>query len=94
MEAKDGSVGFDFAGTYTKLIQHQLIECSLGDRDLVVEFIDNTDSVTVRETFDADAEHPVELQRAGWQAIIDRFKIRGLVADFQFRPEHRHGVAL
>ena len=73
MEAKDGSFGFDFAGTYTKVVPHQLIECSLGDRGLVVEFVSNASGVTVRETFDADAGHSVEQQRQGWQAILDRF---------------------
>ena len=73
MEAKDGSMGFDFAGTYTKFVPHELIECSLGDRGLVVEFVSNASGVTVRETFDADADHSVEQQRAGWQAILDRF---------------------
>ena len=73
MEAKDGSVGFDFAGTYTKVVPHERIESELGNRALIVEFIDNGSSVTVRETFDADAAHPLEFQRAGWQAILDRF---------------------
>ncbi|MFM7248960.1 MAG: SRPBCC family protein [Planctomycetaceae bacterium] len=73
MEAKDGGFGFDFAGTYTKVVPHQLLECSLGDRDLVVEFVSSASGVTVRETFDADAGHSVEQQRQGWQAILDRF---------------------
>jgi uncharacterized protein YndB with AHSA1/START domain len=73
MEAKDGSMGFDFAGTYTQVVPHERLECSLGDRELVVEFIQGATGVTVRETFDADAEHPIEIQRAGWQAILDRF---------------------
>lgn len=73
MEAKDGSFGFDFAGTYTKVVPHQLLECSLGDRVLVVEFFSGPGGVTVRETFDADASHTVERQRQGWQAILDRF---------------------
>jgi len=73
MEAKDGSFGFDFAGNYTQVVPHQLIECSLGDRGLVVEFVSNASGVTVRETFDADAVHSVEQQRQGWQAILDRF---------------------
>lgn len=73
MEAKDGSFGFDFAGTYTKVVPHQLLECSLGDRDLVVEFVSSASGVTVRETFEADAGHSVEQQRQGWQAILDRF---------------------
>jgi uncharacterized protein YndB with AHSA1/START domain len=73
MEAKDGSVGFDFAGTYTKVVPHERIESLLGDRVLIVEYIDNGSSVTVRETFDAEETNPVEMQRAGWQAILDRF---------------------
>jgi len=73
MEAKDGSMGFDFAGTYTKVVPHERIECSFGDRVLVVDFVDGANGVTVRETFDAEATHSVEQQRAGWQAILDRF---------------------
>jgi uncharacterized protein YndB with AHSA1/START domain len=73
MEAKDGSMGFDFAGTYTKVVKHQRIECSFGDRALVVEFEAGADGVTVRETFDAESTHAVERQRQGWQAILDRF---------------------
>ena len=73
MEAKDGSMGFDFAGTYTAVIPHERIEAEFGGRVLVVEFIPTANGVTVRETFDAEETHPVELQRAGWQAILDRF---------------------
>ena len=60
MEAKDGSMGFDFAGTYTRIVDHELIESSLGDRELLVEFVPGQDGVTVRETFDAETTHPVE----------------------------------
>ncbi|GAC1605738.1 MAG: SRPBCC family protein [Ramlibacter sp.] len=73
MEAKDGSMGFDFAGTYTKVLQHKLIEASFGDRTLSVEFEAGPEGVTVRETFDAESTHPVEQQRDGWQAILDHF---------------------
>ena len=73
MEAKDGSMGFDFAGTYTKIVSHERIECTFGDRTLVVQFVQAGNGVTVRETFDADATHAPEQQRAGWQAILDRF---------------------
>ena len=73
MEAKDGSVGFDFAGTYTRVVEHQLVECSFGERVLLVEFSSGSDGVTVRETFDAETAHPVEQQRSGWQAILNRF---------------------
>src|SRR3569623_3591471 len=73
MEAKDGSTGFDFAGTYTKVDHHELIECSLGERVLVVEFIGGADGVTVRETFDAEDTFSIEQQRGGWQAILNNF---------------------
>lgn len=73
MEAKDGSFGFDFAGTYTQVEPHRLIESSFGDRTLVVEFIPTENGVTVRESFDAEDTHSVEQQREGWQAILDRF---------------------
>ena len=73
MEAKDGSMGFDFAGTYTKIVPNKLIECTFGDRVLVVEFVEGSNGVTVRETFDAEETHSIEQQRTGWQAILDRF---------------------
>jgi uncharacterized protein YndB with AHSA1/START domain len=74
MEAKDGSMGFDFAGTYTRIAEHQLIESSFGDRTLVVEFLSGPDGVTMRETFDAESTFSVEQQRQGWQAILNNFK--------------------
>jgi uncharacterized protein YndB with AHSA1/START domain len=73
MEAKDGSMGFDFAGTYTKVLQHRLIEASFGDRRLLVEFEVSPEGVIVRETFDAESTHSVEQQRDGWQAILNNF---------------------
>jgi uncharacterized protein YndB with AHSA1/START domain len=73
MEAKDGSMGFDFAGTYTKVVPNELIECSFGERTLRVEFSAGADGVTVRETFDAETTNSVEQQRGGWQAILDNF---------------------
>jgi uncharacterized protein YndB with AHSA1/START domain len=73
MEAKDGSAGFDFAGTYTKIVPYQLIEYSFGDRAAVVEFAPGANGVIVRVTFDAESQNPVELQRQGWQAILNNF---------------------
>ena len=73
MEAKDGSFGFDFAGTYSKIVPHQLIEMSFDGRTAVVEFIRKNGSVVVRETFDSEETHSIEQQRQGWQAILDRF---------------------
>jgi uncharacterized protein YndB with AHSA1/START domain len=73
MEARDGSFGFDFAGTYTKIVPHKLIEYSFGDRIGAVEFVDGGNSVTVRSTFDAETENSIEQQRDGWQAILNNF---------------------
>ncbi len=67
-------MGFDFAGTYTNVVEHKLIESAFGGRVLVVEFIAGNNGVTVRETFDAESTHPVEQQRGGWQAILNNFK--------------------
>ena len=74
MEARDGSRGFDFAGTYTDVVEHKLIESTFGGRILLVEFITGQDGVTVRETFDPESTHSVEQQRQGWQAILNNFK--------------------
>jgi len=74
MEAKDGSMGFDFAGTYTNIVDQELIEYSFGDRTARVEFVPTPADVVVRVTFDTEDTFPVEQQRAGWQAILDNFK--------------------
>ena len=74
MEAKDGSMGFDFAGTYTKIIDHKLIAYSFGDRTAQVEFTPGPKGVAVRVNFDPEQENPVEMQREGWQSILDSFK--------------------
>ena len=73
MEAKDGSMGFDFAGTYTKIVEHERIDYAFGDRTAEVVFTPGADGVTVRVTFDAEDVYPAEQQRAGWQAILDNF---------------------
>ena len=73
MEAKDGSFGFDFAGTYTKIVPNERIEYSFGDRSCVVDFVPGSDGVKVRVTFDAEEENSIEMQRGGWQAILDNF---------------------
>lgn len=73
MEAKDGSMGFDFAGVYTRIVEHELIEYSFGDRMAQVEFADVPDGVRVRVTFDSEPTHSVELQQQGWQAILNNF---------------------
>jgi uncharacterized protein YndB with AHSA1/START domain len=73
MEAKDGSFGFDFAGTYTKVIKNELIEYSFGDRGASVEFRKTAKGARVRVTFDAESTHSIEQQQQGWQAILNNF---------------------
>ena len=73
MEAKDGSFGFDFAGTYTRIVPEELIEYSFGDRTAAVEFMAGENGVRVRVSFDAESQNPVEMQRQGWQAILNNF---------------------
>lgn len=75
MEAKDGSVGFDFQGVFTEVNPMTSISFSLGDdRHVEVAFIETDDSVRVVETFDAENEHTFEQQKAGWQSILNNFK--------------------
>jgi uncharacterized protein YndB with AHSA1/START domain len=74
MEAKDGSAGFDFEGTYTRVEPQKLIEYEMSDgRHVKVEFAERNGGVLVKETFDAETENPTELQRTGWQAILNNF---------------------
>lgn len=82
MEAKDGSMGFDFAGTYTQVIAGRLIEYRFGDRTARVEFAETPEGVEVTVDFEAESMHSVEQQRAGWQAILDNFRrhVEGLAA--------------
>jgi uncharacterized protein YndB with AHSA1/START domain len=72
MEAKDGSTGFDFAGTYTKIIEPELIEYSFGDRRAKVEFTPSPTDVNVRVTFDSESTFSIEQQRQGWQSSLER----------------------
>lgn len=74
MEAKDGSMGFDFEGAYSNIIDNKLIEYILGDdRQVSVEFKEVEDGVKVTETFEAEDENDTELQRQGWQSILNNF---------------------
>ncbi len=73
MEAKDGSFGFDFAGTYTKIVTNERIEYAFGDRAAQIEFNQHAHGVTVRITFDGETTHSVEQQQSGWQAIVENF---------------------
>lgn len=74
MEAKDGSAGFDFEGVYTRIVPGKRIEYRMGDaREVQVDFEETPDGVVVRNTFDAEGSNPPELQRQGWQAILENF---------------------
>ena len=74
MEARDGSEGFDFEGTYTRVVPNQAIAYRMTDgREVQIEFIERPAGVLVKETFDAETENTPELQRQGWQAILDNF---------------------
>jgi uncharacterized protein YndB with AHSA1/START domain len=76
MEAKDGSMGFDFAGIYEDVIPQKLITYRLPDDRLVsIDFEKSGDEVTLSETFDAEGTNTDEQQRAGWQSILENFKI-------------------
>ncbi|MFC6334239.1 SRPBCC family protein [Paenibacillus septentrionalis] len=75
MEAKDGSMGFDFFGVYDEVKLHELITYTLEDvRKVEITFVDLGGETKVVETFDAESTHPVEFQQAGWQAIMNNFK--------------------
>lgn len=73
MEAKDGSMGFDFAGTYTRVVPLQCIEYRLGERVVQVQFEPVETGVRIRVIFDAEDEYSAEQQRQGWQAILENF---------------------
>ena len=74
MEAKDGSFGFDFAGTYTNVVTNNLLEYSFGERTARVDYTQVPDGVNVKVTFDAEETHSIEQQQGGWQAILNNFK--------------------
>ena len=75
MEAKDGSMGFDFEGTYTKVEPNTLIEYSLDDgRKTSIIFDDQDEGTLVTETFEAEDSNSIEMQQQGWQAILNNFK--------------------
>jgi uncharacterized protein YndB with AHSA1/START domain len=75
MEAKDGSMGFDFGGVYNKVSVNKHIECTLDDgRDMHVEFTNVDGRTKISETFEAEEVNSIELQKTGWQAILDNFK--------------------
>lgn len=75
MAAKDGSFSFDFEGVYTKVQENRLIEYTIMDgRKVSVSFTDLGNQTKVVETFEPESTNPLEMQRGGWQAILDNFK--------------------
>jgi uncharacterized protein YndB with AHSA1/START domain len=76
MEAKDGSAGFDFAGTYDEVAGEDFISYTMDDgRKVEVSFEDEGNGKThITETFETEDQNPVEMQREGWQAILNNFK--------------------
>ena len=75
MEAKDGSFGFDFYGVYDDVVENKLIRYTTGDgRKVEVLFAPDGGSTRITESFEAENVNPIEMQRGGWQAIMDSFK--------------------
>lgn len=75
MAAKDGSMSFDFKGTYTDIIANRLIKYTLADgRKVSITFVQQGDWVTITESFEPELTHTLAIQQSGWQAILDNFK--------------------
>ncbi|WP_152270543.1 SRPBCC family protein [Agriterribacter humi] len=75
MEAKDGSMGFDFGGVYDAVTLNEYIEYTLGDgRKVKIIFSTQGKQTKITESFEAEDTHSVEMQQGGWQAILDNFK--------------------
>ncbi len=75
MEAKDGSFGFDFWGTYDEIITNKKLAITLGDeRKWNIHFLEVEGGVKVIEEFEAESENPIEMQQTGWQMILNNFK--------------------
>lgn len=75
MAAKDGSFSFDFGGEYSQVDEHRAIAYAMEDgRKVSVLFESDGNSTQVTETFDPESTNPIEMQRGGWQAILDNFK--------------------
>ncbi len=75
MQAKDGSEGFDFNGRYTDVRDQELVAYDIeGGRHVVITFTEMPEGVKVTETFDPEDINSADLQRSGWQAILDNFK--------------------
>jgi uncharacterized protein YndB with AHSA1/START domain len=88
MEAKDGSVGFDFSGVYTKVDPKKVIEYTMDDgRKVLVSFSQNGNETFVNEVFEPEQMNSIDLQQQGWQAILDNFK-RYVETHYEFNRMH------
>lgn len=75
MEAKDGSMGFDFSGVYDDVKENEYLEYTIDDgRKVYINFSADGDTTTVVEKFEAEEINPIEMQQGGWQAILDSFR--------------------
>jgi uncharacterized protein YndB with AHSA1/START domain len=75
MEAKDGSMGFDFGGVYDKVDLHRLIAYTMDDgRKVEISFTSSGNKTDIVQTFEAESQNSEEMQRTGWQNILDNFK--------------------
>ena len=75
MEARDRSFGFDFGGVYDQVKLNELITYTIGDgRKVRIIFADRDNETLVTETFEAENTNPIEMQRGGWQAILNNFR--------------------
>lgn len=75
MAAKDGSASFDFEGTYSRVEENKAIEYMMPDgRKVIIEFSESEGITHVSETFDPETTHAIEMQKAGWQSILNNFK--------------------
>lgn len=75
MEAKDGSMGFDYSGKYNEVDAHKQISCTLDDgRPVVIQFSEVEGKTKITETFEVEGSHSMDQQKTGWQAILDNFR--------------------
>lgn len=74
MEAKDGSFGFDFEAVYTGITEGKEFSYEFGGRSAIVKFESSNNLTTIIVSFDPEHENPAELQKNGWQAILNNFK--------------------
>lgn len=75
MASKDGSMNFDFEGVYDEVVPQTSIAYTMSDgRKVLIEFKEEGDAILITETFDPESQNPIEMQQAGWQAILNNFK--------------------